>query len=313
VAWATSGGFWAAEGLDVQWVPVRGGVNAARAVLEGEVDGGYGTWLPCVQCRREGKPLRILVSMAQALAQNLLVNRARVPAAADLRGKRWAVDGLGALSHTLALLLVRGLGIPEDSVEWVVAGPPPQRIAMLLAGEVDCSLVRVEEAAALSRQHPELLARLLSFEETLALAPVQPHGVISVTEAFAEEKPEACQALVRGLIKASRSLHDNLEDFRRAVREHVAERPESLGPRVEVSGEEVRAIWQREHDAGSFAVNGGMTAEHWSRSLRVYAELKGDEAAAALAVEDIGLPGFVAEALAQLGAHAAAHDRPGAA
>merc|ERR1719352_425118 len=155
--------------------------------------------------------------MAQALAQNLIVDRNRIASTADLRGKRWAVDGLGALSHTLAHLIVQGLGIPDGEVEWIVAGPPPQRIEQLLNGSADCSLVRVEEAAVLARKHPDKLAKLLGFEEILPLAPIQPHGVLSVTEAFAEARPEVCTKLVRGLVRASRSLHDNLEDFMEAV------------------------------------------------------------------------------------------------
>lgn len=310
IAWATSGGFWEAEGLEVEWTPVRGGVNAAKAVLAGEVDGGYGTWMPVVECCRQEKPIKVLASMALALAQTLLVNKAKVPTTADLKGKRWAVDGIGALSHSLGQLLVRGLGLPEDSVEWVVAGPPPQRIEKLLNGEVDCSLVRVEEAVVLSREHPDLLGRLLGFEEMLELAPVQPHGVISVTDTFIKERPEACAALVRGLIRASRSLHDNVDDFRRAVRDHVTERPENLGPRVQVSEEEIQAIWQREHDAGSFAINGGLTTEHWTANLKVYAELKKDDAALRLSLQDISAPAFVHDAVKQLGVHCGKQDQP---
>lgn len=310
VAWATSGGFWAHEGLDIAWIPYRGGVNVANAVLRGEVDGGYGTWLPCVQARRDGQPLKILASMAQSLAQNLVVNRTRIGSTADLPGKRWAVDGNGALSHTLGQLIVSGLGIPDGGVEWIEAGPPPERIAALLNGTVDCSLVRVEEAAVLTRQYPEFLGTLLGFQETLALAPVQPHGVISVTDSFARENPEVCNALVRGLIRASRSLHDNFEDFQEAVRQHVIERPEAVGPSVPVSLEEVQTIWQHEHDNGGFAVNGGLTAAHWQRSLRVYADLRGDEMAASLTLNEIAAPAFVADAISQLGVHSATHDLP---
>lgn len=162
VAWAHSNKFIEAEGVDVEWVPVRGGVKAIEAVLAGEVHGAYGTWAPAVSRILEGAPLKILMSTALNLAQNLVVNHDRVSSTEELRGKRWAVDGIGALSHTLAQLIIRGLGIPDDEVEWVVAGPPPERIEKLLNREVDCSLVRVEEALALKRQHPEQLRLLLN-------------------------------------------------------------------------------------------------------------------------------------------------------
>jgi ABC-type nitrate/sulfonate/bicarbonate transport system substrate-binding protein len=312
IAHATSGGFWESEGLDIEWVPVRGGVKAAEAVLSGQVDAGYGTWVPCVAARLEGKPIKILASMAQALAQNLIVDRSRIASPADLRGKRWAVDGIGALSHTLAQLIVRGLGIPDGEVEWIVAGPPPQRIEQLLSGSADCSLVRVEEATVLARKHPEKLAKLLGFEEILPLAPVQPHGILSVTDGFAEAKPEVCAKLVRGLLRASRSLHDSLEDFRQAVKKNVTERPESVGPRVEATDEEIETIWQREVAAGSFAVNGGFSTVHWTKGLHMYGSLH-HGAGATLSLEDIALPRLASSALSSLGpAHAAAHDQPDA-
>lgn len=312
VAHAISGGFWEREGLDVECTPVRGGVKAAEAVLSGAVDAGYGTWVPCVTDRLNGKPIKILVSMAQALAQNLIVVKSRVASTADLSGKKWAVDGIGALSHTLAQLIVRGLGIPDGEVEWVVAGPPPQRIEQLLNGTADCSLVRVEEAAVLARQHPDKLARLLAFEEILPLAPVQPHGIISVTQDFAEKRPEVCAKLVRGLILASRDLHDNLDAFRQAVRFNVTERPEAVGPKVDVSDEEVKVIWEREVAAGSFAVNGGLSTSHWARGLDMYGSLH-NGAGANLTLEDFAVPQLVADALASLGKpHEAAHDTPDA-
>jgi ABC-type nitrate/sulfonate/bicarbonate transport system substrate-binding protein len=310
VAHASSGGFWEREGLDVEWVGVRGCVRAAEVVLTGQVDAGYGTWVPCVSNRVDGKPNKILVSMAQALAQNLIIDRNRIASTADLRGKRWAVDGLGALSHTLAHLIVQGLGIPDGEVEWIVAGPPPQRIEQLLNGTADCSLVRVEEAAVLARKHPEKLSKLLGFEEILPLAPVQPHGILSVTDDFAKKQPDVCKKLVRGLVLASRGLHDSLDAFRQAVRHHVTERPETLGPRVDVSDEEIDIIWQREVAAGSFAVNGGLSCSHWAAGLHMYVSLH-NGAGTKLTMNEMALPQLVADALTSLGEpHPASHDTP---
>ena len=49
VATAFSQGFWAREGLDVEWLPVRGGVKAVEAVLKGDADVAYGTFRSCRQ------------------------------------------------------------------------------------------------------------------------------------------------------------------------------------------------------------------------------------------------------------------------
>ena len=69
---ATHLGLWADEGLDVTWTPVHGGVAAMQAVLDGDVDVSYGGLGPVLRFRAEGNPVRVVVSMARGLAQNLV-------------------------------------------------------------------------------------------------------------------------------------------------------------------------------------------------------------------------------------------------
>lgn len=204
VAAATSLEFWSKEGLDVSWTPARGGVRAIEALLDDQVDVAYGTFAPAITQRAAGKPVKIVCSMARGLAQQLVV-RQNINTTADLKGAKWAVDGIGALSHNMARLVVRGLDIPDDDVHWDVAGPPPQRIAKLISGEVDCALVRVEEATVLVREHPNTLRCLLGFEDLKQLVPLQPHGVLTTTETFldSEKGQEAIRRLVRGLLLVS--------------------------------------------------------------------------------------------------------------
>jgi len=235
--------------------------------------------------------------MALALAQNLVVNKTRISTTSQLKGAKWAVDGIGALSHSLALLICQGLGINPADVEWIVAGPPPERKAQLLDGRADCSLLRVEEALALERDHSDLLSKLLGFEEIHPLAPVQPHGILSVRSDWANENQNACKALVKGLILASRSLHDSQDAFRQAVRNHVQH--------VFVTDEDISSIWGRERDAHSFAVNGGMGSSHWSANLEMYKTI--NAGAASLPFENISVAGVVADVLNDIGLHAS-HD-----
>ncbi len=107
---ATDLGFWDDEGLEVTWTPVHGGVAAMQAVLDGRVDVSYGGLGPVLRLRSESQPVRIVVSMSRALAQNLVVQK-RIETKDQLRGVSWALDGFGALSHHMSRLLVRALGI----------------------------------------------------------------------------------------------------------------------------------------------------------------------------------------------------------
>lgn len=289
---ATQLGLFAAQGLQVQWSDWRGGVAAMRAVLEGHADVAYAGFGPVLALRAQGHPCRIFVSQARALAQALVVQRAT----SSLRGIVWAVDGFGALSHHMARLVVRALGIPESEIRWEAVGPPPQRIAALLEGRAGASLIRTEEALALDRDHGDKVSRMLDFDELKRLVPLQPHGVLAATESYEAAQPSVLDGLARAMILASRALHDRFEVFHEVLKAHVS---------VKLSTDEARLLWQREHDSGGWAVDGEMTRSHWEAQLMLFhelnPELKKIQPGAVL------VPGYVERALRELGKHKGAN------
>lgn len=260
---ATDLGLWRDEGLEPAWTPVHGGVRAIEALMDGRVDVAYGGLGPAIAARAGGAPVRIVVSMARALAQNLVVQN-RIAEPERLRGCSWGLDGFGALSHHMARLTVRALGISEDEIEWRALGPPPERIEALLDGSIDVSLIRVEEALSLSARHPDRLRTLLGFSDLKRLVPVQPHGVLSTTEAFEAAAPDTLARVTRGMIRASRTLHSDGAAFERVFRDNAI---------VELSANEIGGIWRQERDNGGFAVNGEMSADHWTAQFADFREI----------------------------------------
>jgi ABC-type nitrate/sulfonate/bicarbonate transport system substrate-binding protein len=294
---ATYLGCWEEEGLDVTWVPAQGGVAAMQAVLDDVVDVSYGGLGPVLRFRSEGKPVRIIVSMARGLAQNL-VTQARITAPDQLKGVSWALDGFGALSHHMARLLVRALGIDETDIDWQAVGPPPERIDRLLADTIDVSLIRVEEAMALSADDTNSLHTLLGFTELKELVPLQPHGVLATTEAYEQTHEEELSRLARGMIRASRALHDDFENFRKVYDHHVT---------IAAPDGAVRTIWQQERDTNGFAVNGELTHAHWRDQMASFYDLNPELPRITRA--DVIAEPFVPRALESLGIHDGA-DRP---
>lgn len=286
---ATHLGTWADEGLDVTWTPVHGGVAAMQAVLDGKVDVSYGGLGPVLRFRSEGKPVRVIVSMARGLAQNLIVQK-RITRPDQLRGCSWALDGFGALSHHMARLLVRALGIPESEIKWEAVGPPPERIARLLADTIDVSLIRVEEAVSLDLDPSNSLHNLLGFADLKKLVPTQPHGVLGTTEAYEAAHPEHLARLTRGMIRASRMLHEDYAAFRKVYDRYVT---------VKVPDDHIRRIWSQEHDTGGFAINGELTKPHWAKQMDLFYEL--NPTLPRVTREAVIAEGFVRDALARLG------------
>ena len=264
-----------AEGLEVEWVDARGGVAAMSAVLDGRADVAYAGFGPVLKLRAEGAPCRIFVSQARALAQ-ALVARNSISGASQLGGCTWAVDGIGALSHHMGRLIVRALGIAEDKVLWKPVGPPPERITALLAGEVDASLIRTEEALVLDRDRRDRVRRLLDFDELKRLVPLQPHGVLATTEKYEQDAPDTLRGLARAMMHASRALHERFEAFRSTVRAYV---------KLPLSDEELRLLWQREHDSRGWAVDGELSRAHWDAQFALYRTI--DPAASAVTFDEV--------------------------
>lgn len=295
---ATQLGLFKAQGLDVQWSDWRGGVAASKAALEGKVDVAYAGFGPVVALRAEGHPCRIFVSQARALAQALVVERS-IGEPSALKRKTWAVDGIGALSHHMARLVVRALKIPEQEINWIAVGPPPERIKALLEGRVDASLIRTEEALALHRDHADKVHRLLDFDELKKLVPLQPHGVLMTTEAYEIAHPDVLLALTKAMILASRALHDDFAAFAAVAKGCIA---------VRLSDAELRLLWEREHANGGWAVNGELTRAHWQSQLALFREL--NPATRAVTREELIAERYVPEALAAIGVHPARFDQP---
>jgi ABC-type nitrate/sulfonate/bicarbonate transport system substrate-binding protein len=256
-------GTFAAEGLDVQWVDARGGVAAMTAVLEGRADVAYAGFGPVLRLRAEGRPCRIFVSQARALAQALVV-RSSITEPRALAGCAWAVDGIGALSHHMARLTVRSLNIPEESIRWQAVGPPPERIAALLEGRVDAALIRTEEALVLHRDRRDRVHRLLDFDDLKRLVPLQPHGVLATTERYEKDTPETVRHLARAMVHASALLHEKFEAFRTTARACID---------LPLSDDELRLLWQREHDSRGWAVDGELSRGHWDAQLALFRAL----------------------------------------
>ena len=256
-------GLWEDAGLIVQWTPAFGGVKAMNKVLDGEVDAAYGGLGPVLQLRSQGHPLRIIASMARALAQNLVVQK-HIKSTADLKGATWAVDGIGALSHHMARSIVAKLPMTDDDIKWRVTGPPPERIAELLSGQADVSLIRVEEALALTSNPDNSLKMLLGFVDLKILVPVQPHGVLATTEAYEDAEPDKLGLLAKGIVAASQRLHEDFDAFLKTFEHYVT---------IKVAPKEIEKIWLQEQQSNGFAIDGEMSKSHWNKQLKAFATL----------------------------------------
>ncbi|MDG6904963.1 MAG: hypothetical protein JRN20_04165 [Nitrososphaerota archaeon] len=242
--------------LRVEWVRVRGGVKAMEALIDGEGIVAYGGYGAALLKSGEGS-LKIVASTTCGLAQEL-VGKAVLPRSKADRKIRWGVDGIGAMSHQLAREIVMTFGLEESKIEFVVSGPPEDRIHALLDGSVDASLLRLEESLDLTKKRRDSLGKILTFEEINARVLTPVHGVIATTDDNIKTENEIIQKVVECMLLSNRALNSDFVSFEKAMKS-VSRYQDGL-----------QDLWGRVTKAGLFAVNGGMNGNAWKRKMENY-------------------------------------------
>ena len=197
-------GFFAAEGLDVNIVYMRGGAQAMNALLSNSID-----WIATpmdlvVQAAAQGKNVRMLVSTAR-LPFFALVSSPKAPDIKDVQhlvGKKMGVAAVGTTDQLLARYLLTKAGVDPDSVEWAVLGP--NLYDVLLRGQVEAGMVQEPSLTLLQKAGGKPLVNFMNLKDTeqwLGSA-YQFMGLNTRTDVL-ETQADVGGKLVRALVKAN--------------------------------------------------------------------------------------------------------------
>jgi len=197
-------GFFAAEGLDVNIVYMRGGAQAMNALLSNSID-----WIATpmdlvVQAAAQGKNVRMLVSTAR-LPFFALVSSPKAPDIKDvqhLAGKKIGVAAVGTTDQLLARYLLTKAGVDPDSVEWAVLGP--NLYDVLLQGQVEAGMVQEPSLTLLQKAGGKPLVNFMNLKDTEQWrgSAYQFMGLNTLTDIL-ETQADVGGKLVRALVKAN--------------------------------------------------------------------------------------------------------------
>jgi NitT/TauT family transport system substrate-binding protein len=133
-------GFFDQNGLDVDLVSIGSGSNPQAGVISGQIQVYQGA-SEVVPADMAGADLAFIASPSTAFSFWLFTVPS-VTTAADLKGKRVAVTGLGSSTHTAARLALRSLGLdPEKDVAITAVNNPPAIFAAMQSGAVQAGSV----------------------------------------------------------------------------------------------------------------------------------------------------------------------------
>ncbi|HEX9143095.1 MAG TPA: ABC transporter substrate-binding protein, partial [Candidatus Binatia bacterium] len=133
-------GFFAAEGLEVKPVFIRGGPTAVAALVGGDVDYTLVAGVPAVRAIAQGAPL-VIVSGIQPYVDYTLIGAKGMTTLNDLRGKIVGVTGAGGIAEFAAVegLAKKGFVRDRDYKILYGVGNSPSRAQALEAGRIHAS------------------------------------------------------------------------------------------------------------------------------------------------------------------------------
>lgn len=201
-------GFYAAEGLDPEFIYVQGTLQPP-ALVNGEIDFA-GSGDTGVRAAANGVPIKLVFAMTHR-PDFMLVVRPEIKSGKELRNKKIAVSSIGSLTAVGAKAAAGALGLnPDTDIFLMGMGEQTNRFAALQAGSADGMIVDPGLALAAQKKGFYILSRV---GEQLEL--------IQVGLAMSNQKLKSHLEMARRFLKASvRGLVDvqkNPEDMIQAV------------------------------------------------------------------------------------------------
>jgi ABC-type nitrate/sulfonate/bicarbonate transport system substrate-binding protein len=250
-------GFFAKEGLHVDYQQTRGSVAQFQDIMAGKFQIAA-TLLDNVVGYAEGqgevqlKPASdVFAFMGSHEGVNSLVTSATVHSYADIKGRKVAVDAVstGYAFVLFAMLEKNGLMLDRD-YQAVAVGGPPGRFAALKDGRAAAALMAPPADLAAKTQGYNLLT-----DTVTELGPYQA-GVYAARRAWANAHPQQMERFTRAMIAAHDYIFNNKAGAVEVLRAHFPD----------MSAQTAEAIYATSVKPGGFqrgaliSVNGALTA-----------------------------------------------------
>ncbi len=203
-------GFFAAEGLDVKTVFIRGGPTAMAALVGGGVGYTLVAGVAAVRAIAQNAPMQI-ISGLQPYMDYTLLGANNIRSVSDLKGKVVGVTGPGGIAEFAAVegLAKKGLVRDRDYKILYGVGNSPSRAQALESGKIQASPFSFLERIELEKKGFPILFDIGS------VIPGFPFVVIVTSKQKIENDPEEIVSVLRAI---NRGL-----DFLKRNREKVAD------------------------------------------------------------------------------------------
>lgn len=194
--------FFQKNGIFVEVIIIRGGVNTARAVISNTIPIGRINPDYIIEAIEKGAPVRIIEGTMGKIPYYIMA-RPEIKSGADLKGKTVGVDSLGG-GTTLMIreILEKAYNLKENDYKLLVVGTSPDRYAALKGGAVHTTFMGPPFNF---RAEKEGFTKLTTFHEHLG--PIQ-FVIEFAHQDYIKSHRADVVAFVKGMIQGSRWLYD---------------------------------------------------------------------------------------------------------
>ncbi|HEX6437027.1 MAG TPA: ABC transporter substrate-binding protein [Candidatus Binatia bacterium] len=205
-------GFFAAEGLEVKTVFIRGGPTAMAALVGGGVDYTFVAGVAAVRAIAQNAPM-LIVSGMQPYMDYTLIGGKGLSTVNDLRGKVVGVTGPGGVAEFAAVegLAKKGMVRDRDYKILYGVGNSPARAQALEIGKIHASPFSFLERLELEKKG---FPAIFDIGEAI---PGFPFVVIASGKQKIDNDPEGIVALLRAINRGLEFLKKNREKVAEAV------------------------------------------------------------------------------------------------
>lgn len=231
---ASRRGFFAAEGIEVEFTRTSSSRAQLDALVAGEYDVAHTAADNIVARVDAGDELRIVL-VADRGVEHRLIGAQSVSSLRDMTGRRLGVDAPESGHAILAYVLLLEAGVARGTYEVVPIGATRDRYAALQGGRADAAMLNAPHDARAVAAGCHVLA------DAATRFPEHPGLTVAVREAWAREHRAEVEAYCRALIRGARFASDA------ANREAVVA---DLAADAKVTPEEAAATYARERRDG---------------------------------------------------------------
>ncbi len=189
-------GLFEENGLQAALIFMRGGTTHTQAIIAGDVQFGQLTGPPGVSAYLAGGPL-VYIASSQDMMTYQLVARSDIKNVSQLSGKTLAISQYGASADFGLRLMLRQAEInPEKQVKILQIGDEPSRLAALIKGHIDGTIVNAPFGLSAKKYNVNVL-----LDSATMNIPYFNTGILT-TRAIVRDQSNTVRRFMRGYVKA---------------------------------------------------------------------------------------------------------------